>query len=52
MIRVENPADKSIGYCSVMGSVGEHYALGVYLDDERLYGFDLTTMDFKKFIRD
>ena len=28
-----------IGYCSVMGRAGEHYALGVYLGDEGISGF-------------
>ena len=31
IICVENPKDKMVGYCSVMGMGGEHYALGVYL---------------------
>ncbi|HBT16584.1 MAG TPA: hypothetical protein DEB05_06465 [Firmicutes bacterium] len=39
LICVENPKDKMIGYCSVMGKAGEHYALGVYLGDEGLSGF-------------
>ena len=33
IICVENPKDKMVGYCSVMGMGGEHYALGVYLGE-------------------
>ena len=39
LICVENPVDKMVGYCSVMGKAGEHYALGVYLGDEGIAGF-------------
>ncbi|MBS3987049.1 MAG: hypothetical protein KGZ38_03735 [Erysipelothrix sp.] len=39
LICVENPRDKTMGYCSVMGRGGEHYALGVYLGDEGIFGF-------------
>lgn len=39
IICVENPMDKMVGYCSVMGRAGEHYALGVYLGDEGISGF-------------
>lgn len=39
LICVENPADRKIGYCSVMGHAGQHYALGVYLGEDGLYGF-------------
>jgi hypothetical protein len=39
IICVENPKDKTMGYCSVMGRAGEHYALGVYLGNEGLFGF-------------
>jgi len=39
VICVENPKDKTMGYCSVMGRAGEHYALGVYLGDAGIYGF-------------
>ena len=39
IICVENPKDKMMGYCSVMGKGGEHYALGVYLGDEGIFGF-------------
>ena len=34
IICVENPQDKTVGYCSIMGMAGEHYALGVYLGDD------------------
>ena len=39
IICVENPKDKMMGYCSVMGRAGEHYALGVYLGNEGILGF-------------
>lgn len=39
IICVENPMDTSMGYCSVMGRAGQHYALGVYLGDEGIFGF-------------
>lgn len=39
IICVENPKDKTIGYCSIMGKAGEHYALGVYLGNDGIYGF-------------
>lgn len=39
IICVENPKDKTMGYCSIMGKGGEHFALGVYLGHEGLYGF-------------
>lgn len=39
IICVENPKDKVMGYCSIMGRLGEYYALGVYLGDDGLYGF-------------
>lgn len=39
IICVENPKDRTMGYCSVMGRGGEHYALGVYLGDEGILGF-------------
>lgn len=39
LIGVENPEDKTIGYCSVMGRIGQHYALGVYLGEKGLAGF-------------
>ena len=39
IICVENQKDKTMGYCSVMGRGGEHYALGVYLGNEGIFGF-------------
>ncbi|PLR75973.1 hypothetical protein CU633_18065 [Bacillus sp. V3-13] len=39
IICIENPKDKTMGYCSIMGRGGEHYALGVYLGDEGIFGF-------------
>lgn len=39
IICVENPKDKTMGYCSVMGRAGEHYALGVYLGNKGIFGF-------------
>jgi hypothetical protein len=28
-----------MGYCSIMGRVGENYALGLYLGNEGIFGF-------------
>jgi len=36
---VRNPETGYIGYASVMGRLGEHLALGVYLGSEGLIGF-------------
>lgn len=36
---VQNPETNEIGFVSVMGNLGEHLALGVYLGTEGLYGF-------------
>lgn len=36
---VENPDSNEIGFVSVMGMMGEHLAVGVYLGAEGLYGF-------------
>jgi len=38
LICVENPEDGTIGYCSIMGRNGEHYALGLYLGDNGMRG--------------
>lgn len=39
IICVENPKDKTMAYCSVMGKGGEHFALGAYLGTDGLAGF-------------
>nr|WP_127837517.1 hypothetical protein [Clostridium prolinivorans] len=31
LICVENPEDKTIGYCSIMGHGGDHFGLGFFL---------------------
>lgn len=38
IICVEDPKDKTLEYCCIMGIGGEHYALGVYLGNEGFYG--------------
>jgi hypothetical protein len=40
IICVENPKNKMMGCCSIMGKAGEHYALGVYLGNEGIFGFE------------
>ncbi|UCE08349.1 MAG: hypothetical protein JSW07_10160 [bacterium] len=36
---VQHPETNELGFVSVMGYVGEHYAISVYLGDNGLYGF-------------
>lgn len=36
---VQNPETDEIGFVSVMGMAGEHYAIAVYMGPEGLYGF-------------
>ncbi len=36
---VKDPKSKQIGYVSIMGHLGEHYALSLYLNSEGFYGF-------------
>jgi hypothetical protein len=36
---VQNPETDELGFVSVMGMLGEHYSLAVYLGPEGLYGF-------------
>src|SRR6266436_6262366 len=46
LIGIENPETGEIGFISVMGSVGEHEAVALYLGAEGLYEFiDLHTDD-------
>ena len=51
VICLENPVDKTIAHCSVMGRVGDYFAVGVYFGDEgicnlwRLMGDDNTLSD-------
>jgi hypothetical protein len=39
VLGVQNPETGELGFASVMGMLGEHYALALYLGAEGLYGF-------------
>jgi len=36
---VQNPETKELGFVSIMGALGEHFAISVYLGSHGLYGF-------------
>ncbi|MFO7953108.1 MAG: SEC-C metal-binding domain-containing protein [Bacillota bacterium] len=36
---VKDPESEEVAYCSIMGKLGEHFALGAYLGAEGLYSF-------------
>ncbi len=36
---IQNPETTDLGFVSIMGMLGEHYAISVYLGPEGLYGF-------------
>ena len=39
LFAVKNPETDEVGFVSVMGTIGEHYAISVYLGERGLYGF-------------
>jgi len=39
LFAVQNPKTKEIGFVSVMGTIGEHYAISVYLGEQGFYRF-------------
>lgn len=39
LFAVQNPETGEVGFVSVMGSIGEHYAIAVYLGERGLYAF-------------
>jgi len=38
LFAVQNPETNEIGFVSIMGAIGEHYAISVYLGEKGLYG--------------
>ena len=47
---VKDPVSGEIGYCCIMGAAGEHYALGLYLGSEGLYGLSrILSGEFSEF---
>ena len=39
LFAVQDPETNEIGFVSIMGAIGEHYAISVYLGEKGLYGF-------------
>jgi hypothetical protein len=39
LFAIQSPETNEIGFVSVMGMIGEHYAISVYLGEKGLYGF-------------